>query len=241
MDNRQTAWSIIKFNLARIPWRDFILGMFIPLLILEFVSVHSFPLLGVYLALAWLILVLAIFLIWKHILSIFPLITLIVTATNVAGRFLIPVHPVFKLVPSLDAMIIGLIFVGSMLTSRPFIMLLLGKDTIDRTKAKFGKSKFWYKAWFDVNIMWGMFYIIQGVISSYLMVLNVELGNIMGYVFGWPSVLVLLYISVDHPRRYWEKNRHEMQEEIQAAEMYEEKARAAQGRITPHHQPLPSE
>jgi hypothetical protein len=100
-------------------------------------------------------------------------------------------------------------------------MSLVGKETIERTEREFGKSKFFYKAWFDVNIIWGMFYIIQGVIISYLMILNMEIGNIINAVFGWPSVLVLLYISVDHPRRYWERNMEKMKKEIEAAELYE--------------------
>jgi hypothetical protein len=130
-------------------------------------------------------------------------------------------HPVFRLIPSLDATIIGLMFVGSMLRPRPFVMTLVDKKTIELTEAKFGKSKYFYKAWFDVNIIWGMFYIIQGVIISYLMILNMEVGNIMNALFSWPSVLVLLYISVDYPRRYWEKHWEKMKEEIEAAALYE--------------------
>jgi hypothetical protein len=156
-----------------------------------------------------------------HVLSVFPVITLIVTVTIVAGRYLARLHPAFTLIPSLDATIIGLMFVGSMLRPRPFVMKLIDKKTIERTEAKFGKSKYFYKAWFDINIIWGMFYIIQGMIISYLMIMNVEAGNIMNLLFSWPSVLVLLYISVDYPRRYWEKNWEKMKEEIDAAALYE--------------------
>jgi hypothetical protein len=228
VDNRGTAWSIIKLNLSRMPWRDFMLGMLVPLLLLQFVSLSSVPLLGVYCALAWLAIVIVTIGILTHTLSVFPVITLIVTLTIVAGRYLAPMNPAFKLIPSLDATIIGLMFVGSMLRPRPFVMTLIDKKTIERTEAKFGKSKFFYKAWFDINIMWGMFYIIQGVIISYLMILNMEMGNIMNALFSWPSVLVLLYISVDYPRWYWEKHWEKMKEEIEAAELYEKDRQAGQ-------------
>ena len=224
----ETTWSIIKLNLSRMPWSSFVLGMVVPLLLLEFVSLPPIPLLGVYCALAWLVVVIVATAIVTRTLSVFSFITLIVTVTTVAGRYLTPAHPAFALIPSLDSTIIGLMFVGSMLRPRPFVMSLVGKETIERTEREFGKSKFFYKAWFDVNIIWGMFYIIQGVIISYLMILNMEIGNIINALFGWPSVLVLLYISVDHPRRYWERNMAKMKKEIEAAELYEKSHRIDQ-------------
>jgi len=203
------------------PWRDFIVGMLVPLLLLQFVSLPSVPLLGVYCLLFWLITLIVVTWVRTRKVIVFSVITLIVSITVIAGRFLSPVHPIFTLIPSLDASIIGLIFVGSMLTPRPFVISLVGKETLERTEKKFGKSKFFYKAWFDVNIMWGMFYIIQGLIISYVMILNLQLGKIMDLLFSWPAVLVLLYISVDHPRRYWERHAEKMRKEIEAAELYE--------------------
>jgi hypothetical protein len=221
VENTESAWSIFKLNLTRMPWRDFSVGMLIPLLLLEFVSVRAVPLLGLYCSVGWLVIVMVIIGLRTRALSVFPAITLICTVTNVAGCYLVHVNPVFVLTPSLDATIIGLVFVGSMLRPRPFVMKLVDKKTIELTYAKFGKSKYFYKAWFDVNIIWGIFYITQGVVISYLMILNVEAGNIMNLLFSWPSVLVLLYISVDYPRRYWTKHWAKMQQEIEAAQLYE--------------------
>jgi hypothetical protein len=211
----------MKLNFSSIPWRDFLLGMFFPLLLLQFVSLRSIPLLGVYCSLLWLVSVIATTAILTRTPSIFAIITLIVTVTTVVARFLVRLSPVFALVPSLDATIIGLMFVGSMLRPRPFIMSVVGKRVIARTEAKFGKSKFFYKAWFDVNIMWGMFYMIQGIVISYAIILNTELGNVVNLLFSWPAVLLLLYISVDYPRRYWNRYWGRMKEEIKAAELYE--------------------
>jgi len=217
-----TTWSTVKLNLSRMPWRDFVTGMLIPLLLVQFVSTSSVPLLGVYSCLAWLVLVIVALRILTHSLPIFPIITLIVTGTTVAGHYLTPVNSAFTLIPSLNATIIGLMFVGSMLRPRPFVMSLIGKDTIERTERKFGKSKYFFKAWFDINIIWGMFYMIQGVIISYAMILNMRVGDIISLLFSWPSVLLLLYISVDYPQRYWTKNWEKMKIEIDAAQLYEE-------------------
>ena len=228
MNGRETTWSIFKVNLSRMPWRDFVLGMLIPLLLIQLVSLPSVPLFGVYCSLAWLIVLIVATAILTRNPSVFAIITLVVTASTVAGHYLARMHPAFTLIPSLDASIIGLMFVGSMLRPRPFIMSLVGKKTIARTEAKFGKSKYFYKAWFDINILWGMFYMIQGVTISYAMVLNLELGNIINVLFSWPSVLVLLYVSIDYPRRYWIKHWEKMKEEIEAAELYEKEHQASQ-------------
>jgi len=221
VENHETTRSIVKLNLSRMPWRDFVTGMLIPLLLLQFVSTPSLPLLGVYCLVAWLILVIVASRILTHTIPIFSIITLIVTATTVAGRYLTPVNPAFTLIPSLNATVIGLMFVGSMLRPRPFVMSLIGKETIERTERRFGKSKYFFKAWFDINIIWGLFYMIQGVIISYAMILNMRIGDIVSLLFSWPSVLLLLYISVDYPARYWKKNWEKMKREIEAAQLYE--------------------
>ncbi|MBN1375002.1 MAG: hypothetical protein JXA01_02480 [Dehalococcoidia bacterium] len=220
-DNQGSSWDHIKLNLSRIPWRDFLLCMFAPLLILEISSVAGAPLIGVYISLAWLILVTIISCITRHTISMFALITFIMIVTQTIAGFLSPHNSFFSLIPSLDNTILGLIFIGSMLMPRPFVMSLVGKETIERTQEKFGKSKYFFKAWFDINIVWGLFYVIQGILISYIMILHLDTGKILDFLFGWPAVLVLLYFSVSYPGWYWAKNWEKMKVEIEAAQQYE--------------------
>ena len=203
------------------PWQDFLPCMFAPLVILEISSAVEAPLLGVYIALAWLVLVAIIIYIIRHVVSLFAIITFLMTLTQFIAQFLAPSHPIFTLVPSIDNTIVGLIFIGSMLRPRPFIMSLIGKKTIGRTEAKFGKSKYFFKAWFDINIVWGIFYVLQGIFISYTMVLNEDIGKLLDFLLGWPAVMVLLYFSIDYPRRYWSRHWEKMKTEIEAAQQYE--------------------
>ena len=108
-----------------------------------------------------------------------------------------------------------------MLRPRPFVMTLIGKETIGRTEAQYGKSKYFFKAWFDINIVWGIFYVLQGIFISYTMVLHADTGKLLDFLFGWPAVLALLYFSVDYPRRYWFRHWEKMEIEIEAARQYE--------------------
>ena len=220
-DNQVTGWGIIKLNLSRIPWRDFLSCMVAPLVILEISSSVGAPLWGVYVSLGWLVIVAIITYITKHVVSLFAIITFIMTLTQSIAGFLAPQHPFFTLIPSLDNTIVGLIFIGSMLRPRPFVMALIGKDTIERTEAKYGKSKYFFKAWFDINIVWGIFYILQGIIISYTMALHVDIGKLLNFLLGWPTVLVLLYFSVSYPMWYWSRHWEKMKMEIEAAQQYE--------------------
>ncbi|MBN2463110.1 MAG: hypothetical protein JXB43_05860 [Dehalococcoidia bacterium] len=219
---KETIWSIVKLNLSRMPWRDFLPCMFAPLVILEISSSAGAQLLGVYISLAWLVMVAIIIYITKHVISLFAIITFIMTLTQFIAGFVATQHPFFTLIPSLDNTIVGLIFIGSMLRPRPFIMALIGKETIERTEAKYGKSKYFFKAWFDINIVWGIFYVLQGIFISYTMVLNVDTGKLLDFLLGWPAVLVLLYFSVDYPRWYWSRHLEKMKMEIEAAQQYED-------------------
>jgi hypothetical protein len=60
-----------------------------------------------------------------------------------------------------------------------------------------------------------------------MLVLRVEVGSLVGFLLGWPAVLVLLYFSVDYPQRYWTKHWDKMKIEIEAAQQYESRKPAA--------------
>jgi intracellular septation protein A len=218
---KPAAWKEIKTNLALMPWWNFIPSMFIPLTIMDIAKMFHAGLLGAGIAMIWLIIVAILSYVLKREVNVFAIITFLVTITHVISAFLSHTSPFFNLVPSLDNFIIGLIFVGSMLRPRPFVMSLIGKETIQRTEAKFGQSKFFFKAWFDINIIWGIFYIFQGIVISYSLALQMATGEIFDFIFSWPAVLVLLYISVDYPHRYWKKHWPQMKVEIDAAQQYQ--------------------
>lgn len=220
-DSHVNGLNIVKLNLTRMPWQDFLPCMFVPMVILEISSLVGAPLPGVYIALIWLILIAIIIYIIKHIVSMFAIITFLMILTQFIAGFLEPKHLFFTLIPSLDNTLVGLIFIGSMLRPRPFIMSLIGKETIKRTEAKYGKSKYFFKAWFDINIVWGIFYIFQGILISYTMILHMGTGRLLDFILGWPAVMILLYFSVDYPRWYWSKNWEKMKIEIEAAQEYE--------------------
>ena len=85
---KKTVQSIIKLNLSRIPWGDFLPCMFAPLVILQIISSVGASLLGVCISLAWLVLAAIIIYIRKHRVSLFAIITFIMTFTQFMAGFL---------------------------------------------------------------------------------------------------------------------------------------------------------
>jgi len=226
-DNQASGWETFKLDVSRVPWVSFLVFMFAPLVIMQVGSLIGAKVISIIIALAWIVIAATASCLKTHVLNPFAIITFLMILTRFIGGFLENHFPAFVLTESVDNTVIGLIFIGSMLWPRPFIMSLLDKDLVKRTEEKFGKSKFWYKAWFDINIVWGLFYILQGIIVSYATVLNIKSGYIVDFIFSWPTTLVLLFFSVSYPQWYWTKHGRQMKEEIEAAGEYEKHLAAA--------------
>jgi len=226
-DNQASGWETFNLNINRVPWASFLVFMFAPLVIMQVGSLIGSRVISIFIALAWIVVAATISCLKTHVFNPFAIITFLMILTRFIGGFLENQFPAFVLTESVDNTVIGLIFIGSMLWPRPFIMSLLDKDLLKRTEENFGKSKFWYKAWFDINIVWGLFYILQGIIVSYTTVLNIKSGYIIDFIFSWPTTLILLFFSVSYPQWYWTKHSHEMKVEIEAAQEYEERLAVA--------------
>jgi hypothetical protein len=226
-DNQASGWETFKLDISRVPWISFMVFMFAPLVIMQVGSLIGATVISILMALTWIVIAAAANGLKTHVINPFALITFLMILTRFIGGFLENQFPAFVLTESVDNTVIGLIFIGSMLWPRPFIMSLLDKDLLKRTEEKFGKSKFWYKAWFDINIVWGLFYILQGIIVSYATVLNIKSAYVIDLIFSWPTTLVLLFFSVSYPQWYWTKHSHQMKEEIEAADEYEKHLVAA--------------
>ncbi len=175
-------------------------------------------LMGVGISLAWLCIIIVKSLVSTHSVSLFPIISLLMLVTQTAGGMLAPVHRIFLLTPSWDNGFLGLIFIGSLLTSRPLVLSLVDKETISPLSAKYGRSAYYLKAWERITVVWGLFYVFQGILLSATCLAHSSFGKALDILFSWPSVLLLLYFSVDYPRHYWEKHAAAMQWEIKQAE-----------------------
>jgi len=186
-----------------------LLGLFVPLNIVLIFKLLNNAVTGTYLALGWCILFfLADYVVARQV-CVFPLITLFMIATQTAASMYAGYHHgsmlAASLVPGIDDVFVALFFLGSLMTRVPLILFLLDKESVDRLAAKYGKSPHFMLAWREITAVWGVWYIVQSVIVTYLRVTSSPAERAVDFLLGWPIVFLLLLFSVAYPAWYWTK------------------------------------
>jgi hypothetical protein len=110
------------------------------------------------------------------------------------------------LVPGLDNGLMALLFLLSLFTSKPLVLFMIEKEAIEKMNIKIRKSSYFVKAWNKVTITWGIAFLIESMLLTYLRVTKSSLEAPLDFLFGWPLILILLFFSVMFPKWYWTKN-----------------------------------
>lgn len=204
-----SLYRLIRFSLPRIPWKGYLLGLFVPLNIVLIFKLLNNAMTGTYLAVGWCILFFLVDYVVARQVCVFPLITLFMIATQTAASMYAGYHHgsalVASLVPGIDDLVVALFFLGSLMTQAPLILLFLDKESVDRLAAKYGKSPLFMLAWREITAVWGVWYIIQSVIVTCLRVTSSPAERAVDFLLGWPIVFLLLLFSVAFPAWYWTK------------------------------------
>ena len=204
-----SPFRLIRFGLPRIPWKGYLLGLFVPVNIVLIFKLFDDVMTGTILAVGWCILFFLVDYVVARQVCVFPLITLFMIATQTAGSMYAGYQHgsalVASLVPGIDDLIVALFFLGSLITRAPLILLFLDKKSIDRLAAKYGKSPHFMLAWRQTTAVWGVWYIVQSLIVTYLRVTSSPAERAVDFLLGWPIILLLLLFSVTYPDWYWTK------------------------------------
>jgi hypothetical protein len=184
-----------------------LLGLFVPLNILLILKLLNNPMTGTYLALGWCILFFLTDYVVTRQVCVFPLITLFMIATQTAASMYAGYYHgsalAASLVPGIDDFVVALFFLASLMTRVPLILFFLDKESVDRLAAKYGKSPHFMLAWRQITAVWGVWYIVQSVIVTYLRVTSSPAEKAVDFLLGWPIVFLLLLFSVAYPAWYW--------------------------------------
>jgi len=204
-----SPYRLIRFSLPRIPWKGYLLGLFVPINIVLIFKLFNSVMTGTILAVGWCILFfLADYLVAQQV-CVFPLITLFMIATQTAGSTYAGYHHgsalAASLVPSIDDLVVAFFFLGSLIRGAPLIFLFLDKESMNRLAAKYGKSPHFMLAWRQITAVWGAWYIVQSVMVTYLRVTSSPAEGAVGFLLGWPIIFILLLFSVTYPAWYWTK------------------------------------
>lgn len=209
---------LIKEVAKNAPWKDFFVGLFIPLNLLQVFVALKEPLVGVALASVWCILMLIIDWVKVKRLSIFSLITLIMILLNTAPAFLRLHFDLHLYVKAGDNLIFAGVFLISILLGKPFILNFVPKEALEKIPEKIRATSYYMKSWNIVSAVWGFTYLLSCVIVLYLESIKSSHAHLADFIFTWPIVMFLLVFSVLFPKMYLMENRDNMEAEIKAKE-----------------------
>jgi hypothetical protein len=207
---KKTFWTPLKENM---PWKDLFLGLLIPLNGLYIFLHFNKALAGMAFVIIWYIVLFSIDMVVTKRVSNLAIITFIMILLNFFTAFLTNHPSLHIIVKALDQGLLGFIFLGSILLSKPFVLQFVNKESIDKIPEKVKKSPYFLKTWNIVTAMWGIFYVMAGLIIVYLGCFHKELEHTVDFYTGWPATLILLVISIKFPEYYLRKKGPEIEKE----------------------------
>ena len=204
----QNLWYLMRQNF---PWRQFITGALIPIVIFYIFYRFGKPLTGALLAAGWGVGVAAItHLLFKKI-NLFAALSVPFTLIELVGT-IVTLNPKFYLATSaIEHTLWGLIYLGSLLFSRPLILIFaeaMGATPKSKESIELGCAKLYRSAWAILTGIWGIVYLIAAIllIASQIW-LPLESFLIIRTAFGIPKIALLLTFSFWFPGWYWNRSR----------------------------------
>jgi intracellular septation protein A len=213
MIDQQNTFNNWRTSGPSFPWRQLILGALVPITI--FYTLHRFgqPLTGALLAIGWSIGLLVIKYWRARSIEMFPVLAIPIVLIELIGT-LITRNPDFYLAAAaIDNVMWGLLFLGSLLLSRPLIQIFA-----ELLNPGLGSQEFlshfemplqlYQSAWKILTVIWALISFLKAIILILSQLkLPLEAFLIVRTASGLPVLVVMLIFSYRFPRWYWERQR----------------------------------
>ena len=149
------------------PWKQFIIGALIPILIFYLFHRVDKPLMGAFLAAGWSVGIVTITrLLFKNI-NLFAVLSIPITLIEIAS-IVITLNPEFYLATAaIEHTLWGLVCLGSVALSRPLILIFaqaMGGIPKSQELGEFGKSDEFRSAWVILTIIWGITHLTAAIL-----------------------------------------------------------------------------
>jgi hypothetical protein len=197
------GYSLLQAIQSHIPWKDIFFGLFIPLNLLYGLIYLKMPLAAIFVSLGCSLLYCAVY---SFITGKFSSLSLMTSAMIVLGFLtsFLRGHPLlYILAETFDKCIVGFIFLASLATAKPFVLLFIDEGTIARIPEKIRMSSYHLKAWKIITAAWGIAFVLAGALGTFLEATHSRGAELVDYCAGWPMVIVLFMFSVNFPHYYW--------------------------------------
>jgi len=193
------------------PWRQLILGALVPIAIFYTLYRLGQPLTGALIAIGWSISLLVVQYWRSRSIELFPVLAIPIVLIELIGT-LITRNPDFYLASAaIDNVLWGLLFLGSLLLTRPLIQIFA-----ELLNPGLGSQEFlshfempvqlYRSAWKILTIIWAVVSLLKAIILILSQLkLPMEVFLIVRIASGFPVLIVMLIFSYRFPRWYWER------------------------------------
>jgi intracellular septation protein A len=214
MIDQQNTFYYWQTSGPSFPWRKLILGALVPITI--FYTLHRLgqPMTGALLAIGWSIGLLVIKYWRSRSIELFPALAIPIVLVELIGT-LITRNPDFYLAAAaIDNVLWGLLFLGSLLLTRPLIQIfaeLLNPDLGSQDFLRHFEMpvQLYRSAWKILTVIWAGVNFLKAIILILSQLkLPLEAFIIVRTASGLPVLVLMLIFSYRFPRWYWERPKH---------------------------------
>ena len=211
MTDQQTTSAPPQISRANFPYRQFILGALVPISL--FYVFHRFeqPLAGALIAIGWSISLLGVTYWRSRRIELFSGLAIPIITIELVGT-LITRNPAFYLASAaIENALWGLVFIGSILISRPLIQVfaellnpgLGSQEFLDQLKLS---QQLYRSTWQIITAAWGVVALSKAIILVFSQLwLPIETFLIIRTTSGVPVMVLMLFLSYRFPEWYWER------------------------------------
>ena len=205
-DDNDKGPGFIETVIRNFPWVDLTMAFLIPKALFHYLAAAEKPFLGAVLGVAWAA-GYGVFqwsrtkkLDWFSVLAVFMI------AGRITSHFCKHSGLNEFLAPAVDDLLFGVLFLGSVFTSRSLVQYFVDKSNVSEIPEVVRKTPFYQRAWNVTSVLWGVVSLVQGGLIFYLGSRNLQLARSVDFISGWPTTAVLMMFCVGFPRWYWTKN-----------------------------------
>jgi hypothetical protein len=202
----KTWWRSMR---QHFPWKQFIIGALVPIIIFYLFHRVDKSLTGAFLAAGWSVGVVTTTRLLFKKTNLFAALSIPITFIEIAS-IVITLSPEFYLATAaIEHILWGLVCLGSVVFSRPLILIFaqaMGGIPKSQELGEFGKSDEFRFAWVILTIIWGITHLIAALVLVLSQIwLPLEIFLIMRTAFSTPLLAALVAFSFWFPRWYWNR------------------------------------
>jgi len=197
-----STWKSFKENF---PWKDMFFGFLIPKVFFLYGARRGMPFLWGGIAIAWCVAVFYLHQVRAHKVNFFAVFAVIMIMARIIVVIVGKDPRMYLYVLALDNLIVGVIFMASLLLKRS-LMQLFADSASAQIPREILDSVYYAKAWRIVTFVWAIIFLLFALALVLLKACNLRIVGLIDMLASWPLMVVLFIFTLKFPAWYWKNN-----------------------------------